>query len=406
MKTSAHILQFMLAALIVVMLGGLAGWYVFVQREAKTNEATGQSRGFGSDPTFGGAAGSTYENVITGITETGSTQSTRAPRLWQITKSPVAGAGFSTSTLAYFIERSTGNLLSADPLSSEIVRITNTLFPEVQEATVAPDGSAILRFVKETGQVETFAGRIASSTEGATLRALVGTYLPQGILSIAREPEGKQSLAYLVQGADGGATLATAAWSGANQKTVLSLPLSDWHLLWTKSGFVLAQKASDNLEGYAYRVSSGGTMVPLVAAQSGLTVLPHPDGTALIFGTSEGGSLSLFVQTGTAEATRLSLRTRADKCVWAPHTGQAAVAYCAVPLAASTGNNLEAAYQGESHPGDAWWRIDAKSGTAENMYTPEGASIDAENVMIDSAGTQLLFMNAADKTLWMLRIAE
>ncbi|TSC62004.1 MAG: hypothetical protein Athens041674_611, partial [Parcubacteria group bacterium Athens0416_74] len=53
----------------------------------------------------------------------------------------------------------------------------------------------------------------------------------------------------------------------------------------------------------------------------------------------------------------------------------------------------------------AWWRVDVSANTAEQIYTPEiSVALDVEYPHIDSAGTHIAFMNATDKTLWMLTL--
>ena len=67
---------------------------------------------------------------------------------------------------------------------------------------------------------------------------------------------------------------------------------------------------------------------------------------------------------------------------------------------------MEEWYRGALHTSDAWWKIDVSAGTAQTLYTPDsGTSFDAEHPVIDESGGYIAFTNAADKSLWMLRIA-
>ena len=61
---------------------------------------------------------------------------------------------------------------------------------------------------------------------------------------------------------------------------------------------------------------------------------------------------------------------------------------------------------GVVHTSDTWWRIDADTGEATPVLEPGDMDqeFDVENPMIDSAGEQIAFMDARDKSLWLLRI--
>ena len=407
MGSATHILRYVLAAIVVILLGGLAGWYMFVHKQVAATQAIDAARGFGTAASFGSSAGSNYANTsgspaaMTSSVQT-SSAGNPAPRLWRVTAAPVAGSGFAaSSTRVYFAERSSGNILIADPSDSSVSRITNTLFPKIYEAFFAADGSVMLRSVTDTGTVTTFAGTVGTTTAGGPSE-LRGTYLPQNIVAMSvRSP--KQVL-FLVNAPGGGVAGATAAWNGSSQKPVFVSALSNWRVWWLADGrMLLAQKPSDDVTGYAF-VLKGGALQDLLNAP-GLSILPRSGSTALLYSTSAGGETGLFTQTSASTSPiRLALRTVADKCVWAP--GTALIAYCAVPQTApARAGYLQSWYRGALHTSDAWWKIDVSAGTAQILYTPGATvSIDVENPVVDTTGAYISFMNAADKSLWMLRI--
>lgn len=417
MRTTTHIVQFLLAAILVIALGGLAGWYFFVQRQIDSTERDDAARSFGSAPTFGQSFGSTYQNLVDGLTggfaERADTlgEGKAAPRLWRVSAVPVAGAGFSgTTTALYFAERATGNVLLASPETSTILRLTNTLLPKAHEAQFAADGSVVLRFVTPEDRVTTFAATLASTTPSLDSTkppvTLSGIYLPQDISAIAAMRDAG-SLMYLVQNPSGGVVGATAEWNGTRQTRIYDSPLSGWLLSALPDGTaLLTQKPADNIPGYAFILEANGTVTPLIGGQPGLTVLPQGKGGALLYSTSANASLTLFAQASpSASPVRLPVRTVTDKCVW--RGGQNLVAYCAVPAAASDLNFLRDWYRGAIHTTDAWWIINASAGTAEILYTPPGEyDIDVREPSIDASGTYLSFINGVDRSLWMLRITE
>lgn len=417
MLATTRIVQFLLAALIVVLLGGLAGWYFFVQKQIDTTERNDDARSFGSAPSFGERLGSTYQNLVEGLaggfgqvgTETG--EGRPAPKLWRVSAAPVAGMGFmASSSLLYFAERATGNVLRADPLTTTISRLTNTLLPKVHEAVFAENGSVILRSLSENGSITTFAAELATTTASldaaATPLALDGVYLPENIIALSAERGGKRVM-YLVESPAGGVVGATATWTGKEQKRIFDSTLSGWRLVSTEGGSAaLVQKASDDVAGYAFLLQPSGTLTPLVGNLPGLNVLPRTSGGAFLYSVSSGGALSLFVQTSpSATPVRLPIRTLTDKCVWA--RGSELLAYCAVPQSTPGSDFLRDWYRGIIHTTDALWAIHASSGTAEILFTPPSdTTLDIRELKVDDSGSYVTFVNGADRSLWLLRITE
>jgi len=404
MPSTSHILRYALAAIIVVALGGLAGWYAFVHKQVTVTQANDAARGFGTAASFGSPAGSAYANstgVPASATQANTTASAPAPRLWHVTTAQVAGAAFTaSSTELYFAERSSGNILIADPARSLVTRLTNTLFPKIYEALFASDGSVLLRSATEDGIVTTYAAAIAtSSVEGPG--DLKGVYLPQNIEAISvRSP---RQIFFLVSAPRGGVAGVTTDWKGVSQKPVFASTLSQWRIWWLSDGqMYVAQKPSDDVMGYAFSIKSGA--LQYLTNAPGLSILPRTGSTALIYSSSAGG-VNLFGRTSAGSSpVRFTIRTLAEKCVWAP--GKDLIAYCAVPQVTPTrAGYMEGWYRGAIHTLDAWWKVDVSAGTVQSLYTPNpDAALDAEHLSIDATGEYIAFTNAADKTLWMLRI--
>jgi len=412
MRMTNHVLQYLFAGILVMMLGGLIGWYIFVHKQITTTEATDTARGLSSAPSFGGGTYGAASGGVSSSTTAFSTVSTgstgsAAPRLWKVTGGPVAGFGFeASSTRMYFAERDNGNILSADPSLTKISRLTNTLLPKIYEALFASDGSVVLRSLSETGSIVSYAAHLATSTEADAPAALSGVYLPPGIRTIAVRP-GSQQLFFLIPQGQNGVTGVTTDWKGGAQKRVFASALKDWQATWEKDGTVyLAQNASDDIPGYAFRLNTSGVLSPLVSGIPGLTVLPRTGSSALLYGSSSGGTPSLYgLSSASSTAVRFNIRTSADKCVWAP--GNALIAYCAAPQSLSTDAYFRNRFAGTLHTQDALWTVNVSAGTAEILFRPDSSTvIDAENLAVDPSGAFLGFMNAVDKSLWMLRIVQ
>jgi hypothetical protein len=403
------IIRYVLVALIVLIIGALAGWYLFLRGQSQTTSAQDAARGFGASTPSANQNGSTFGNSqSTGGSASGSQGS--PAQLWHVVSTPIAGLGFVNDVggqNVHFVERSTGNILAANPATGAITRLTNTLIPKVYEAIIAPDGSLIERSLAADGSVASFAGSASSTqtTESATSSPLqlIGTILPKNIEEIAINPS-TDELFYTTASA-GGITGIRSQWNAAKQKNVFASPLSGWRITWLPDGrIILLEAPVDGISGYAYSLKNDGTLIPLVRAIQGLTILPRSKSSAMLYGSSAGGSITLMAQVSASSTpVQLPIKTIPDKCVWAPGAGL--VAYCAVPQVTPAGNFLTSWYQGLLHTADAWWRVDASAGVAQEIYTPSSSvSLDVENPAIDASGTHIAFMNGADQSLWILSL--
>lgn len=411
MNIFIRISKFVLAAIIVIVLGGFGGWYFYIHKSIKNTEAADDARGTGDAPSFGGSIGNTLGNLgfSFGKDAPRDEKNKAAPRLWQVSRSPAAGQGFASSgSKLYFAERATGNVLTADPTTSIVERLTNTLFPKTYEAFFAPDGSVILRSVSADGAITTYAATLGTTTPSvnatSTPETLKGVDFADGITAIVAYPP--RQLGYLMLEKEGGVAVMTSDWGGGKQKTIAHVPLSNWRMSRTLDGkLVLTQKATDDVPGYAYVLAENGTLQPLIGNAPGLTTLARGGGV-LIYGTSGGGAVALYARSSqTATSVKLPIQTTAEKCVWAP--GPALIAYCAAAQSLSPVGYLLGLYRGAIHTADAWYEVDVSAGTATPIFSPEATlSLDVEDPVIDASGTYIAFRNAADKSLWMFRVDQ
>ncbi len=400
------IFRYVAIAIVVFVFIGLGWWYFFLRSQGSAIQAADAGRGIGtSAPSFGSAIGSTYNNIVSTITRTSSdSTSKKAQRLTEISKTPTAGFGFATvasSSVLRFVERSTGNVIDYDMSEGNLTRVSNTLVPRVYEALVARDGKIIDRTIDDSGEIQTFSATIQTDAGSSSPGTLVQNKLPPGIRSIAFDATGKE-LAYML--ASNGGVGVRALWDGTKPKQIFSSGISGWQLTWLRDGrIVLVQHPTDGVTGYSYTVQPDGSLLPLASA-AGLTLEPRTSPGAYLYGTS-GTALSLFAKISPqTPAVSLPIKTTADKCVWSP--GNQLIAFCAVPQRPAGPNFLDASHRGEVHTADSWWRVDASAGSAQILYSPGTAELDALNPMVDDGGTYIAFMNASDKSLWLLRLAE
>ncbi|MDO8552488.1 MAG: hypothetical protein Q7S01_03065 [bacterium] len=436
MISTKTFLHYAITITIILLVGGLAGWYYFLNKQKQAISTSDTGRGLDSPaPAFGGSTGSNYSNVSGTISDgTPVNQAKAPPRIWQVTKTPVAGMGFVTSTSSaattsaaqlYFVERATGYILKADTETSLISRLTNKLFARTYEASFSSDGSVVLRSIDDRGNITSFAGdnplqsAATASTSPTNSKELAGgplsgKYLEPNIRMIVPMQKTRELL-LLIPNAGGGSSVVLSSWNGIKQKTLFSSPLAGWKLFSLSDGRIfLSLLPSDDAAGYAFELKNG-TLVPRLRNIPGLTFLPRTSSDAVLFGESSG-RLSLFSSAKEgAERVYLPLQTVADKCVWAPlnaplrrASGERLIAYCAVPQYVASSNFLMDWYRGALRTSDSWWRIDTATGEVTPLLETEETDkvFDVENPIIDSSGEQIAFMDAKDKSLWLLRITQ
>jgi hypothetical protein len=265
------------------------------------------------------------------------------------------------------------------------------------------------RSVDQAGTIVTFAGVIATSsavTATSSPDTLQGQELPQNVRSVAADPL-SDTLYFTIAGPSG-ISLVSTNWAGQKEKQLFTSAITQWRLLADGDGSViLLQSPLDGIEGYAYRLQKNGALSPLAQAP-GLTLLPNASSSALIFGVSQGGALSLFSQSSASSSPeRLSIQTIADKCAWGP--GKSLIAYCGAPTQVASQQFLDDWYKGIVHTSDKFYEIDAQAASTTLLYDPAGdtqIAIDVEDPMVDPSGQYIAFTNAADQSLWVLRIAH
>lgn len=399
-------------AAIGLLILGLAGWYFFISRQTADLETLRESRGFDIGvPSFAGSRGSTAENIEGGFGFAPSTESPaeegeepRAPRFWRVSTSPVAGAGFvqvGPTQILRYVERSTGHIFDVDPLTGVVTRRTNRLIPKVYEALIGPNDTVVHHTITDAGERETFVGQLATTTvDGFT--PLTGTDLGPAVRDIALT---KSGILFLSETESGATQLIEAEIDGSKPVERRVLSAGDFRLESLSDGrAILTEHPASGIPGYSYE--AGSTLIPLARAIPGLTLAARASSTAVLIGRDDGSKLSLAVRpTKDASLVPLDLATIADKCVWMP--GISLTAYCAVPRTLPTLGFLTNWHRGTVHTSDSWHLIDAGAGKTEKFFDiREDDAIDVERPMTDEGGNYIAFINARDKSLWILRIIE
>src|SRR3989338_9615894 len=118
MKTRT-IIEYVLAAIVVLVLGSLAGWYLFLRTQTETTVAQSIARGFGISIPEGSASGDTPDTPENAQAGTSAGQPVQRPaQLWQVEEEPTAGhlfVGSGRNLRLRYVERATGYVFEANP---------------------------------------------------------------------------------------------------------------------------------------------------------------------------------------------------------------------------------------------------------------------------------------------------
>lgn len=432
--------------LFLLMLS-LGSWYWYLGEQSNGIRTTGEGRAFDAGTPAVSARGSTFQNIISGLgfgsgrvgaqapSDAGDKISSplaepsgfgglfainsensvsvgdeRAPvlGLTQIQETPVAGMGFvGTSSRLRFTDRATGYLFEADLETGEVHRLTSTLIPKVYRASFFTDGSFIGHALTENEDPYLFIGFLGTTTEGG-LRALDTVSLDAAAIDALPIGRSRGYIA-LVEGGSGTALIRGSTEGRATR--VATTTFKDWRLhAPSENQIIIAQSAATGMPGGAFQIDSG-TMAPF-ARGIGLTILPEEGGAVLI--GSDTGILRLMVRPErSASLADLPIRTVPEKCVWRPRvrSGEGKVAalttYCAVPREVTSPTFLDEWYRGEIHTADTWWRVDVSTLDAARLPVPDqdlDKEFDVEYPVMDTNGRFVAFLNAHDKSLWVLRV--
>ncbi len=416
MRKYQTIFKYVGIAAIVLLLIGLSGWYFFLRNRTDDIAANDAARGFNiAVPSFTGSRSSTSENIAGGVGGDSllfvSETNQRPPRLWRVSQSPVAGMGFlaGTATLRY-VERSTGYVYDVAPRVGTIERRTNTLMPKIYDADIVSDGTVVLHTLDESAAKTTFLGRVSTTTSEDGFYKLDTTPLGSGVRAVAPSPARPEILATTAFSGGGGVLIRSTSM-GDTPELVLPLPLASLQPLWLSDGrMFVSERPASGVAGSVYMVAST-TLQPVARNIPGLVALPRASSTALLYSSDDGIRLRLFVHPSVdTSALELFLQTTAAKCVWAPGVGATsspATAYCAVPQDTPPTQFTDQWLRGVVHTQDSWFKLDASTGKTDRFFIPEtSVAIDVESPVIDARGEYITFINARDKSLWVLRISE
>ncbi|KKU51386.1 MAG: hypothetical protein A3H69_00720 [Candidatus Sungbacteria bacterium RIFCSPLOWO2_02_FULL_47_9] len=347
----------------------------------------------------GGALPTPPEKSDQGEMATGTPEAERAElkkegKLIQVIKKPVVSPAISQdASRILFFDKQTGNAESVAIDGTNAQKISSTTILGILEALwrEPKKDNYVLSYV-ESDSLKRFIGK--TSTSGVI-------FLPSGITSSQWSPDGNQ-LAYLLPLA-GKTNLVVTDENAKSPKILYSTPIPDFILFWaSKNKILLVSRPSGVAPGILFGFDTQTRRADaLVADSNGLTILPSPKGTSLLFAktNSSGKDLKLFVSGIDGKNQKeLQYPTLPEKCAFAADN---VTFFCAVPKNIGSFAVLpDDWYMGNEFFNDTFYKISATS-TVMQEILPTG-SFDAINLFTSPDRKYLFFQDKQDGTVWRL----
>lgn len=401
---------------VIIILALLGGAFWYYSKKTTTVIPTG---------TFPGESG-VSTGATTGVTGEGGTpdqfpSGTPLPRLYELHKSPVAGAGFlegqsatGLSISARYIEKGLGYIFETPLANYKESRIVNETRPHLAEALWGNRGnSVIVRYLDPSNDwiIKTHVVDIASNPLGSNSGFLKTSevFLPDYIPFVAAADDHTNQLFYLENG-DTAARGTVATFDGSSVSKVFNASFTEWLPQYPNQSLVtLTTKPSSTVPGYLYFIDLKTKLVTkILSGISGLTTLTNRDGSLVLYASTQNGApeLSLY-NTTTKESHGLSLQTLPEKCAWS--SSSLGKIYCAVPQTITQGSYPDQWYQGIISFSDDIWEIDTTSLLTKKIMSPnnfKAPSLDIINPTLSSDDEYLLFINKKTNTPWVFQISD
>jgi hypothetical protein len=326
--------------------------------------------------------------------------------LFQISKEPVAGSTFVTSSSTVYVryvERSTGHIYDFDLNTFEKRKISNQTIPKVYEALFNTTGNKVIyRSVKEDDEtIENTSLTLTPPRTTEEFYTLVATELRNDIVEMA--PGSNNTLYYTLRDDP---FLVSSNFEGEGNKTILSNAFTNWRLLPSGNSLIVWTKASVNTPGYAYMVNtSSGALTKIIGPADGLIVNASPVNAELLYSYTNSGQTNLYATTlPTSDSTLIAPATLAEKCAWGTET--AGTIYCGSPSSIRP-NEPDNWYRGITQFSDNLWMFNTGSEESRLLAEPKslvGVDLDVYQPIISPNDGFVVFINKRDLSLWGLRI--
>lgn len=406
----------------ILLIGAIIGYYFFYLDKGGTTDQNVPGGGLPNlPPPSPGEGGDRPEILPSGTGETGKKE---LPRLRELSREPVAGATVialkaneDKAPIVRFVERATGHIFDAPTDSLEINRISNTTIPKIYEAKFAEGGGAvILRYLKNNDSIESYYAKLVpDSADGGSSSeekgsgnsiTLQGAFLPRDIPILSASPSGSK-IFYLYKTSDGSLGI-IANPDGTKKNQIWGSPLSEWLSEFAdESTITLETKPSSGSFGFVYLLNTkSGAVTKVLGGKIGLTALVSPDKKRALYAEAAGGALKTGIyDIGKATTAAFPFNTLPEKCVWSVKSP--GLVYCAAPKTIPVAAYPDSWYQGLTSFSDDIWSVDLNTGATVEVLgdtLKKGVEMDITELKLSPDGTQLIFINKKNLSLWLLRL--
>jgi hypothetical protein len=284
------------------------------------------------------------------------------------------------------------------------IQISNIYVANIYEAYLADKGkTAILRFLRDDAKtISSYSVPIPEKNIDGTRTQKDGSYLPDGISSMAVSPDGTTIARITLDG--GTAVLTSTSSTNTNRKELFRSPFREWLVSWgPQKSIYLQTKASGNVEGFLYQVDQVNKRLTRVLGNiKGLTTSISPNGTYILYSESNPRGFStklLTVKTGIVRSVGNSILP--EKCVWLKDENLICAGGGTIP----EGNYPDTWYTGTTTLSDQVFRIYTSANVFDVLHSPtEGESFDMTNLQVDEDLNLLYFIDKPSGILWQFTL--
>ncbi|NCN52720.1 hypothetical protein GW943_02845 [Candidatus Parcubacteria bacterium] len=319
----------------------------------------------------------------------------------QLTTKPVAGMTFVGSTTIRYMEQGTGYIFDIDTETGTERQVVGNTFTKVRSAVFSLDGTSVA-LTRDEGR----ASRITVGTivEGEGRDTLRSVNLPLGSSEPHFSTTATSTFNYLYTTAAGGTGHAYNVLTG-NDSVLFTIPFTSAHILWGTHTYVYTKPTAE-LAGYVYEIKNG-SLGFVTNGGTGLMATAYAGGVITTLSNSPTMFSSVNPQSG-GDSSTLPVSVIPEKCTFLDRIPNELV--CAVPATLPD----DATYPDDWYKGvisfaDRFWLIDTANGSARLVADPTadaGRDVDVLKLEVNGEGTQFLFINKNDNTLWLLNLTD
>lgn len=340
-----------------------------------------------------------FEEVAPSQQQEGSASLALEGVLEQLTTRTVAGHTFvlaDDSIRIRYAEMGTGHVYEINLTESTETQVSITTVPETAKAVFSPNGEsvALIRY-DQTAEFVTI-GKIDSASK----ELLELSTLPSGAHNVAFRND--NTVYYTLQ-TDTHTVGRYYDIELMDSTEVFRVPVRDLLMRWGSGSntFFAATRPTPHLSGALYVLQNG---VLSSAGQSGKGLVGFANNSAIVTSYLEEGDYVSYSDSAVGKKKQPDVLIP-EKCTFdaiAPTE-----LWCGIPNAAVDGQYIDQWYKGNTVSTDSLWSVKLNDQTSRRVLDiakETNREVDIINLVADSTGSYLAFINKRDQSLWLYRI--